>query len=71
MAKKGRKKVKKAQKKAPEEEKAEIIQILKAKCKKEEEELLLAWDEFHTTYPGGLISKEEYLAQCGDKVDSF
>ena len=63
--------MKKAQKKAPEEEKAEIIQILKAKCKKEEEELLLAWDEFHTTYPGGLISKEEYLAQCGDKVDSF
>ena len=38
MAKKGRKKAK-AKKKSPEEEKAEIVSILVAKCGKKEEEV--------------------------------
>ena len=39
MAKKGRKKTKALKKKSPEEEKAEIVAILMAKCGKEEEEV--------------------------------
>ena len=40
MAKKGRKKAKALKKKSPEEEKAEIVAILMAKCGKEEEEVI-------------------------------
>ena len=39
MAKKGRKKTKALKKKSPEEEKAEIVAILVAKCGKKEEEV--------------------------------
>ena len=39
MAKKGRKKTKALKKKSPEEEKAEIVAILMARCGKEEEEV--------------------------------
>ena len=40
MAKKGRKKAKALKKKSPEEEKAEIVAILMAKCGKEEKEVI-------------------------------
>ena len=62
MAKKGRKKVKKSQKKTPEEAKSEVVEILVAKCGKEREEVLEAWDQFHEQFPGGLIPKEDFLA---------
>ena len=62
MAKKSRKKVKKAQKKTPEEAKAEVVEILVAKCGKEMEEVLEAWDQFHEQFPEGLIHKEDFLA---------
>ena len=62
MAKKGRKKVKKSQKKTPEEAKSEVVEILVAKCGKEKEEVLEAWDQFHEQFPGGLIPKEDFLA---------
>ena len=53
MAKKGRKKVKKSQKKSPGEAKSEVVEILVAKCGKEKEEVLEAWDQFHEQFPGG------------------
>ena len=40
MGKKGRKKAKALKKKSPEEEKAEIVAILMAKCGKEEKEVI-------------------------------
>ena len=33
-----------------------------AKCGKEEEEVLEAWDQFHQQFPEGLIPKEDFLA---------
>ena len=44
MAKKSRKKTKALKKKSPEEEKAEIVAILMAKCGKEEEEVNILSD---------------------------
>ena len=44
MAKKGRKKTKALKKKSPEEEKAEIVAILMAKCGKEEGEVIFLLD---------------------------
>ena len=33
-----------------------------AKCGKEEEEVLEAWDQFHQQFPDGLIAKDDFLA---------
>ena len=49
MAKKGRKKAKALKKKSPEEEKAEIVAILVAKCGKKEEEVISKPNVFFKT----------------------
>jgi len=46
---------------AAELEKKETIQSLIPKTKMTEEELNKHWDEFHTKYPDGEISQEEFL----------
>ena len=52
MAKKGRKKTKALKKKSPEEEKAEIVAILVAKCGKKEEEVIFKPNFFLTKKVG-------------------
>jgi len=46
---------------AAEQEKKELIEALVVKTKMEEEELLLAYDEFYAKYPDGEINKEQFM----------
>lgn len=44
------------------DEKKEMIMALMKKCNKSEEEILIAYDEFHLKYENGSISKDDYIS---------
>ena len=52
---------------AAEKEKKELVESLLAKTDLSEEEIILAYEDFHEKYPSGEITEKEFLQQS--KVD--
>ena len=48
---------------AAENAKKDLLEFLRTKIDLSEEEILIAYDEFHKKYPAGEINKTQFLAQ--------
>ena len=48
---------------AAENAKKELLELLMTKTELSEEEIVIAYDEFHEKYPSGAITRKEFLAQ--------